>query len=568
MPKTYTKIAFGFLNRAIKQSCVPTGANLQPFSKVLDIKYNTAVNRQFATFEDNFWLLDGSVKFFPSSDSDIHVGIMGSTLSSNTGILSQQPVLTITFSALQTIDGLTLRGLRSSDDYSNHISISYYGLSDNLLLTRHYYPNNWEYVISESISFSKLTITFISTNKPYRYARLVSIEFGKVSYFTDANLKSCVLVQETSPISLDLPSDVVDIDLFSENDDFNIINPSGAYAALQNRQPMDVYQITDNIETYIGQFFMDTWQNKANRQAHFHCIDLIGVLDSQTVAGGIVNAQAQYVISDVLTALNIPYELSPLLGGVVVKGWIPRCSAREALHLIAFTIGAYVTCSGSEAIKILPSVIPSNLIPSSIPDTLSGEMKGIDNSIELKERITGVEVVSHDYYVDETAEFEVNVVNAYHNAGSYLYSAQTPMSGVVSVSGASIVDFANNWIRFTVPVAQVVTIKVWQYKVMQQVFSVYEPNLDGNIQPNVMRIDSITTISRDVAQSVAQRVYDYCTARYVQSVRQFIPITTVGYPVLVDVAFGRKIIGVTTKMTSNLSRGFTCDTEITGVLTE
>jgi hypothetical protein len=90
-----------------------------------------------------------------------------------------------------------------------------------------------------------------------------------------------------NPLSVILPVNTLDLSLFSSDATFSIINPSGDYAALEERQPLDVYERIGAGEIYIGQYYLDKWENPSNNQVEFRCIDLMGILETLPYLGGI-----------------------------------------------------------------------------------------------------------------------------------------------------------------------------------------------------------------------------------------------------------------------------------------
>ena len=79
---TSPKVIFGVgYSSIVKQDASPTIGDLQPFSNADDIRTDRATNRPYATYEPDFWLLDGEYKFISDElpASAFHVGIMTAT---------------------------------------------------------------------------------------------------------------------------------------------------------------------------------------------------------------------------------------------------------------------------------------------------------------------------------------------------------------------------------------------------------------------------------------------------------------------------------------------------------
>ncbi|MFM8320996.1 MAG: hypothetical protein ACKOC5_08795, partial [Chloroflexota bacterium] len=131
MSITYPQVSFGLYAMEIKGDSSPsTTTPLQPFSKVADLKTDSTTLRPYATWEPDFWLLDGQYKFLPASANLVHVGLMSLAQSDASGAFAVAPVLTVTFGAVHETDGLVLHFGVQSGDYANWITVDYYDAGD------------------------------------------------------------------------------------------------------------------------------------------------------------------------------------------------------------------------------------------------------------------------------------------------------------------------------------------------------------------------------------------------------------------------------------------------------
>jgi hypothetical protein len=562
MTKTSPLVSFGLYALTIKQDASPSmSVALQPFSKLADIRTGNITARPYATFEPDFWLLDGGYKFKQSNDASVHVGIMSLLQSNDVGVFAVAPVLTVNFSSVHTTDGMTFRGAQYSNDFCNSMSVAFYDDSDALIRSDNYTPTSWEFSTTQAVSnFKKIVITFNGTNKPYRYLRLMGIDFGKLTYFTGADIKSASVVEEINPLSIELPIDTCDLMLFSNDATFSIINPLGEYSALQNKQPLDVYETVGNENIYIGQFYLDTWENVSDKEIVFRAIDMIGILENVPYMGGLwtTATTAGALIESMMSAINTPYDLDPDLYSIDIVGWIPATTYREALQQIAFAIGAYVTCSRTGLIQIYKSVLASELIAYDYAITKA--QKGIDQSLTLKPLVTGVEIVAHNYVANTDA---VELYNGYLSVGTHTITFNAPAHDL-SITGGTIASSGANYAVVTVGTGGTVVLSGQGYTDTKQVSSVYNTALDANVKPNILSINDATLINPSNAATTAQKVYAYYQQRYLQKVKLFSPSATPGDSVLIDTLYNQQIGGLVEKMSINLSGGFVAQTEITG----
>ena len=112
MARTSPIITFGAYDAlGMKQdSSVSCNVALQTWSKLDDLKLHGVYNTYpYATFEPDFWLLDGSFKIKPADETNVHAGIMGTVQINSAGVFASAPVLTVTFGSVHSTDGLILQ---------------------------------------------------------------------------------------------------------------------------------------------------------------------------------------------------------------------------------------------------------------------------------------------------------------------------------------------------------------------------------------------------------------------------------------------------------------------------
>lgn len=565
MPITYPRVTFGLYALSMKLGATFACDDVQTFSKVTDLKTGNVATKPYATYEPDFWVLDGGYKFKPVDDDIVHVGLMSLSMSDENGSFAVSPELSITFENVQSIDGITIRFSRYTDDYAANIDIGYYDTEDNLIYTDSFEPDSWEFSVDQSVdSVKKIIIFFNNTNKPYRYLRVTGIDFGTLITFEGSAIQTATVVQEIHPISLKLPIDTLELSLFSNDSEFSIINPTGAFSKLKENQPLDIYEFVNSEIVYIGQFYLSTWENPTDNQIKFKAIDRFGVIDGLEYLGGIwtTATNAEDLIDEILTAVNAPYELDPELIGEQIKGWLPICTYREALQQIAFAIGAHVTCSRAGVIRIIKTTLASEY--TEYEYTITKAQKGVDQKLVLLPFVTGVEVTTHNYINDATS---TTLFNGTLTAGTHTIKFSEPHRSL-SVSGATISESGANYAILTVASTGTVTLSGLGYKDTQTSYSVVNGALDADTPERTVTIKNVTLIHNNNAATIAQRVYDYYQQRYQQDVKLYAPSVEPGKSVSVETLYNREIGGVMEKMEIDLANGFTAKAKIVGVVLE
>lgn len=568
MPKTTPLVAFGLFAQSVKQDATFNALDdIQSFSKPSDLKTGNVSTKPIITYEPNFWVLDGQYKFKADNDAYVHIGLMSLEMSNGSGTgFGGPPNIDITFTTVHSTDGLTLRFLEHSGDWASTVTIWYYDAFGSIITSDTYHPTSAEFSTTLAVSnFKRVYIEFSATNKPYRYARLLGVDFGQLTYFTASDIKKASVVEEVDPLSITLPIDTFEMRLFSQTAEFSIINPSGSYAALQQNQPFDVYEDTGD-KVYIGQFFLRDWENPSDKEVIFRCVDRLGVLDRLPYVGVIYDSASggilvENLIDGILTPLGVPYELDLALYGTIIKGWIPYTTVRAALQQIAFAIGAYVTCSRSGIIRIIKTVLASDAV--SFDFTVTKSQKSLDEqSLTLKPLVTGVQVTAHSYLSNANA---VTLYNGSLGTGTYTIKFTAPAHNL-SISGATITSSGANYAIINVASPGTVLLTGQGYDDTTQVFAVNTGGLDPNVVLNVLSISTATLVTPATAQATTQRVYDYYQMRYTQKVKLYAPEVEPGRSVLIDTLYGQQIGAVLEKLTLDLTGGMIGRAEMTGVV--
>jgi hypothetical protein len=560
MPVTTPRISFGLYVIEIKQDAtISTTTALQPFSNVANLKTDNVLLYPSITYEPDYWVLDGRYRFIPVDPSKALVGMMSLEMSNASGGFISPPVLEITFSQLHDTDGIGFRFSLNTGDYASEIKVDYYN-GAALIISNTYFPTDVEFSANQFVSsFNRIVITFQKTSRPYRYFRLLGIDFGKLITFTGESIKSAAVIEEVDPLSTSLRVNAFNLTLFSEDEQFSILNPAGEFAALATRQPIAAYLYVDGAINLIGQFYLDTWENKSKQEIEFRAIDMAGVLDSIPHRGGMYTAvRLEDLLYDIMSAASIPYQLDPNLNNVLISGWIPYGTLRKTLQQIAFAAGAAVDCSRSWTIKIYRSRIAAQEVAAA---TITRSEKGMNQSIAMRPLVTGVTVIAHSYLPSTESKelFKDNLPAGLHEI---LFSQ--PMH-TLSISGGTIAESGANYAIINVATSGQVILTGQTYNEITRGHAIHTPGLSISVKPNVLEVKDAYLVNPNNLVQITQRLYDYYQQRYLQKVQLFAPSVQPGDVVNIETMYGKTLRGVIEKMDTDLARGFIVNTEIIGV---
>lgn len=561
MTKTTARVSFGLFALELKEDAnLSTISELQPFSKVDDLETDNVSTRPYASYEPNYWLLDGQYKFLPAVYTTIHVGLISLEMSDSAGDFTTAPQLTAEFSRTHDIDGLALRFQTYTGDYCSALTIDYYDGSNQLIRSDSYQPDYTEFSTLQPVTgFKKIIITFHSTNRPRRYLRLTGIDFGELISFEGDAIKIAKTTEQVCQLSTELPYSELELELYSQEAQFSILNPAGQYAALKERQPLFVYEIVDGTNEFIGRYYLTEWENLSDTLYKFRAMDILGILDGMTYRGGLFNGEPlEDLIEAILAPISIPYELDNRLTGIEITGWIKASSYREALQQIGFAAGAAIHATRSGVLRIEKTKIAEN---ETAYATITRAEKGIEQSLALRPIVTGVEVTAHNYIPGGESQL---VMSGEYAPGMYEIIFGEPMHAL-TIEGATILESGVNYATIAVAEVGTVALNGLKYIDTTAVTSVAMTGLGAGSRPNIIRVESATLVHAGNVKEIAQRVYDYYQQRYSQRVKLYAPLVKPGDVVIIDTLYKRKLLAVIEKMDSDLTLGFTAHVDMVGV---
>lgn len=366
MPRTSPLILFGSNGIALRDdilSITVVQGGSQSFVDTNDLIAETK-QKKYITFEPNMWLLDGLYHFAPTSNA--YAGYISTEQSDENGEFSIDPILKFIFNSVYSTDGLTLY-FSNTGDWSSSITVAFYNSSNGLIRTDTYSPNEESFSTNQAVAdFKRIDITFHSTNNAYRFARLTKVDFDDIVRFTGDNVLNSNIIREINPVSIELPIDTLNFKLYSSESEFSILSPSGFYSNLQQKEPVDAYEIFSNRENlYVGRFYINEWNSETENKSTFKAIDEIGILSEIPISKDIVLAQdildglgvsigeLMEAIFDSLFDGSIKYEIATELYDIDSYGWVrTKQSYKDVLQELAFVGGAYITCANSNKIQV------------------------------------------------------------------------------------------------------------------------------------------------------------------------------------------------------------------------
>lgn len=375
-------------------------ANLALFKKEQEKE-----QKPYGTLELNQFILDGSREILEQTNPDI--AFWSEEISNGEGTFSSNPMFTATFSELHTSAGITLY---FADDYPEEITVHYYGSGNILQKSYTFYPDSLKYTCyGQAEDYQRIEIEFVKTRLPNRYIKLQYVLYGIHVKWEDSAISSASIHEEIDETSNTLAINTATIEIIDENRDFDIANENGLWKSVQKTQEVDIVEEKDGMEIAMGSFFI-TGNSFNDNLAIFDLIDRIGLMDNYTFYDGMMyeDYPAGQILKSIFSAAKCDkYEIQSDLLDILLTGYIPVVSCREALKMVCFAVGAVADDSRSDFIRVF---IPDRYVSSYIGTDrkFNGQSK-----VALEEYVSGVSFnVSKYSQADKTSEVFSGILEA------------------------------------------------------------------------------------------------------------------------------------------------------------
>lgn len=217
-----------------------------------------------------------------------------------------------------------------------------------------------------------------------------------------------------------------------------------------------MFQLKQALEIYndgsqLGSYYIDEHTRLSASLYDLKCSDAFGVLDEEPYPGKVVTAQsAKALFTEIV---NDDFDIVFSAPDITLDGLIEPCTRREALQQVLFAWGAAAATDGGSSIRVFTlDDTPKDIDPDRIY---------IGASVDISSIVTRVELTAHSY--KESA------------------------NGSIEVGGK-------------------------KYEDIETVYTITNPLVTAADKQRVIRATG-TLVSPGIAQTVAQRVYDYYQRR-------------------------------------------------------
>lgn len=370
--RAYIMISFGLVNQEAQAKATVDNGSYAYYSNKDNIFGEHIDDTVYATLEEEFTKVDGSMFFLPRATEGGRYY--------DTGIVSDKLVSEARCEVVISLNTIAtdFKGLTINFGENYPVDFDIVGSTGQTIEFRGNTKSKWSTEeVLENTTYIKLV--FYKMKNPQSRLRIYSIMFGYGLVYYNDSVMSSALDSYVSPIGADVPQFDFSVTLKNYDHYFNVDNPNSAINYLETGQEMDImygYQTpgSDTIEWIQGNhLWCSEWESDDNT-ATIRCQDIFRNMDGEYVKGLYsATGKSFYALAEeILKDAGISeYYIDPRLKKLYSNNPIPRVKYKEALQIIANACRCVLTQSRDGKVQIKSNFMPSASIATNGEETYS-----------------------------------------------------------------------------------------------------------------------------------------------------------------------------------------------------
>lgn len=370
--RAYIMISFGLMNQEAQAKATVDNGSYAYYSNKDNIFGEHIDDTVYATLEEEFTKVDGSMFFLPRATEGGRYY--------DTGIVSDKLISEARCEVIISLNTIAtdFKGLTINFGENYPVDFDIVGSTGQTIEFRGNTKSKWstEEVLKNT---TYIKLVFYKMKNPQSRLRIYSIMFGYGLVYYNDSVMSSALDSYVSPIGADVPQFDFSVTLKNYDHYFNVDNPNSAINYLETGQEMDImygYQTpgSDTIEWIQGNhLWCSEWESDDNT-ATIRCQDIFRNMDGEYVKGLYSAAGKSYyaLAEEILKDAGISeYYIDPRLKKLYSNNPIPRVKYKEALQIIANACRCVLTQSRDGKVQIKSNFMPSASIATNGEETYS-----------------------------------------------------------------------------------------------------------------------------------------------------------------------------------------------------
>lgn len=370
--RAYIMISFGLVNQEAQAKATVDNGSYAYYSNKDNIFGEHIDDTVYATLEEEFTKVDGSMFFLPRATEGGRYY--------DTGIVSDKLVSEARCEVVISLNTIAtdFKGLTINFGENYPVDFDIVGSTGQTIEFRGNTKSKWSTEeVLENTTYIKLV--FYKMKNLQSRLRIYSIMFGYGLVYYNDSVMSSALDSYVSPIGADVPQFDFSVTLKNYDHYFNVDNPNSAINYLETGQEMDImygYQTpgSDTIEWIQGNhLWCSEWESDDNT-ATIRCQDIFRNMDGEYVKGLYsATGKSYYALAEeILKDAGISeYYIDPRLKKLYSNNPIPRVKYKEALQIIANACRCVLTQSRDGKVQIKSNFMPSASIATNGEETYS-----------------------------------------------------------------------------------------------------------------------------------------------------------------------------------------------------
>ena len=370
--RAYIMISFGLVNQEAQAKATVDNGSYAYYSNKDNIFGEHIDDTVYATLEEEFTKVDGSMFFLPRATEGGRYY--------DTGIVSDKLISEARCEVIISLNTIAMdfKGLTINFGENYPVDFDIVESTGQTIEFRGNTKSKWSTEeVLENTTYIKLV--FYKMKNPQSRLRIYSIMFGYGLVYYNDSVMSSALDSYVSPIGADVPQFDFSVTLKNYDHYFNVDNPNSAINYLETGQEMDImygYQTpgSDTIEWIQGNhLWCSEWESDDNT-ATIRCQDIFRNMDGEYVKGLYSAAGKSYyaLAEEILKDAGISeYYIDPRLKKLYSNNPIPRVKYKEALQIIANACRCVLTQSRDGKVQIKSNFMPSASIATNGEETYS-----------------------------------------------------------------------------------------------------------------------------------------------------------------------------------------------------
>lgn len=357
--RAYIMLSFGLVNQEAQAKAKIAPGDFAYYSNDSNIFGESTDDTIYATLEEGFTKVDGTMFFLPRQNlSNVYL---------NTGLVSKQLLTEAVFELTINLNVVAtdFKGITINFGENYPVNFDMVGSSGQVI---EYRNNTKSLFTTEEVleNTTQVKLVVYSMKNPQSRLRIYSIRFGYGLVYYNNDVMSSSLESYVSPIGADVPQIDFTVQLKNYDHYFNVDNPKSAINFLETGQEMEIhygYQLPNDggIEWIQGNRLLCSEWESDDYTATIRCQDIFRNMDSEFYKGMYNSAGVSYydLAVDVLADAGlVDYYIDPQLKNLFTKNPLPRVKHKEALQIIANACRCVLSQTRLGKVQIKSNFVP------------------------------------------------------------------------------------------------------------------------------------------------------------------------------------------------------------------